>query len=128
MTEFLSAEWFARLETAAQQLPVVEGASAEIVVNITKAPGGDVEVKLLIEDGRLASADLGGGAEAPVAVTCPFDLAAAIVRGEASVSVAFMRGDLKVNGDMGVMHRVLPLTDDQPFIDALDGLAATTAF
>jgi hypothetical protein len=39
-----------------------------------------------------------------------------------------MRGALKVNGDMTALHRILPLTDDQPFVDLLRTVAARTEF
>lgn len=126
MTAFLTPEWFDRLCSESQALPQVEGATAVLGLTVTKAPEGDVRVHLDVEVGRLARCDLTPGAEAPLEVVCPHDLALSVLRGETTVPVEFMRGGLKVSGDMQVMHRMLPLTGGPEFAAMLSKLAGET--
>ena len=128
MSPFLSDDWFDRLREEAAELPEVTGASAEVVVVVSDAPTGQVRAHLVVEDGRLVSIDPTTDGDDPLELGCPYELAEAIVRGDTSVSVEFMRGALKVNGDIGALHRILPLTDDQRFVGLLRTLAAQTEF
>ena len=128
MSPFLDDGWLDLLEEAAGDLPEVAGASADVVVVVADAPKGEVLAHLTIEDGRLVSLAPRSDGDDPLELSCPYDLASAIVRGETTVSVAFMRGALKVSGNMSALYRILPLTDDQPFIELLRTVAARTEF
>ena len=128
MTPFLGPDWFARLEAASRQLPEEPGASAELTATVTRRGGDDVRVRLRVENARIVELDPTGDATAPLELACPEAVAAAIVQGTTSVAVAFMRGELKVNGDMGAMHRLLPLTGEPGFVAMLAELAAETDF
>lgn len=126
MTEFLSEKWFDLLSEQAQSLPAVEGASADLRLTVTGGGTADSSARIVVEDGLIQSVEMEEGADAPLQLSCPRELAAQILRAEETVAVAFMRGTMKVNGDMGSMHRLLPLTAREPFRSLLERVAART--
>jgi putative sterol carrier protein len=126
--DFLADDWFDRLREGAHDLPRVEGASADVLLKVPKTPAGDLRVRLVLTDGRIELTETDPSDDPTLAVSCSYDVATAVARGDLSVSVAFMRGELKVDGDMAAMHRILPLTDDVPFVSLLATLAADTRF
>ncbi len=128
MIDFLGEDWFDRLREGTHDLPVVDGASADVLLEVPKAPAGDVRVRLVVADGRIESTEADPTDDPPLTLRCSHDVATALARGELSVAEAFMRGQLKVDGDMAAMHRILPLTADVAFVSLLAGLAADTRF
>jgi hypothetical protein len=71
-----------------------------------------------IEDGRVVRCDRTDGedvAEADVAFTFTPDDAAALRDGALSLSVGFMRGQVKMAGDYGTLLAVLPILDGSDF-------------
>jgi hypothetical protein len=71
-----------------------------------------------IQDGavvRCDRTDPGAGAEPDIAFTFTPDDAAAMREGALSLSVGFMRGQVKMAGDYGKLLRVLPILDGAEF-------------
>jgi hypothetical protein len=71
-----------------------------------------------IENGvvvRCARTEPGDDAEPDVAFTFTPDDAAALREGALSLSVGFMRGQVKMAGDSGILLRVLPILDSADF-------------
>lgn len=126
MTQFLSADWFDLFAEEAASLPEVEGASADLRLTVTGTGSGDATARMIVKNGLVQSIEMDEGADAPLQLSCPREVAAGILTGTDTVAVAFMRGTLKVNGDMGSMHRLLPLTAQEPFQKFLERLAART--
>jgi hypothetical protein len=128
VTAFLSDDWFALVQQASHELPEAEGAAVDLALTVNRRGADDVRAHLSIDKGRIVASSLADPAVAPLELACPETIAVAIVDGTTSVSVAFMRGELKVNGDMGAMHRLLPLTAEPGFVAMLSAVAAQTDF
>lgn len=126
MTEFLSEAWFAALERRSGELPETVGADADLEVTIGGRSG--VRVRLGVTAGRVTSVELDPAGEAPLQLACTRPVARDLAAGDLDVAVAFMRGQLKVNGDMAAMHRLLPLTATDDFAALLGDLAAETTW
>src|SRR5690606_17097064 len=97
----LTDEWFATVEKLGEQLPEVPGASLVMQHVVTGAPHvkGKLQAVVVVRDGRIVEARVGKTADATCTVTWSYADAAAVLSGTVSVDVAFMRGDLKVDGD-----------------------------
>ncbi|MCZ7528690.1 MAG: SCP2 sterol-binding domain-containing protein [Acidimicrobiia bacterium] len=107
MAEPLGPEWLAELVRVTAAEPVASpGLSARLDWTVGGAPGGDVKLHTVVEDGRLAEAGPGpvGG---DAVLTVGYDDALAILEGRLDPSVAFMRGRLKVSGSMGPVLELL---------------------
>ena len=74
--------------------------------------------------GRLVSVVDGGEDAADVSLTLTPGDADAMVRGELDPSVAFMRGQMKMSGDFGVLLQVLPHMRGDPFTEVRASLSA----
>jgi hypothetical protein len=114
---FLSQDWLdlQRLAVAGLALePDAEAAAAVIQTTVTGAPGGAVSYTTTIEHGRLVAAALGEASGQPdLTFSLPFAHAVQLARGEVELSTLFMRGDLKVEGDMRKLFALLAV-DHRP--------------
>ena len=99
MAAFLSDPWLALVRSHGESLPATEGVSIVMQHVITGAPQGKVQAVVEVRDGKVMTAELGKRADATCTVTWTYKDAGAIVLGQASLDEAFMRGDLKVEGD-----------------------------
>jgi len=111
MAQFLSDDWFELVERSLARTEVSGRCAVAYVVD--KGPSWTVRVA----DGS-ASLERGVADDATVTLTMTTDTAAAVARGETSAQAAFMRGDLKIGGD------VRSLIDASPVIDQLDDAMA----
>jgi ethanolamine utilization protein EutQ (cupin superfamily) len=112
MAAFLSDEWFALVRERAESLSVVPGASLVMQHVVSGGPLGKTKVQAVVElqDGRVVEAALGKRADPACTLTWTYDDALAVLDGELPVDVAFMRGDLKVDGDyVTLMFRLRPM-------------------
>ena len=99
MPAFLTEPWLALVRTHGESLPAAPGASLVMQHVVTGAPQGKVQAVVEVRDGKVTAAELGKRADATCTVTWTYKDAGAVVLGEASLDEAFMRGDLKVEGD-----------------------------
>src|SRR5690606_30840164 len=99
MAAFLTDGWFAAVAELGDQLPEVAGASLTMQHVVTGSPHGKVQAVLEVRDGRIVEARAGKRADAACTVTWAYADAVAALRGELAPDVAFMRGNLKVEGD-----------------------------
>ena len=96
--QFLSEEWLAALTAAATGLPTAAGCSVSVRLEIPGAPYGKGSLSVRLEDGQLAEVALGRPVAEDCVVSCPYDDALAICEGRLDPAVAYMRGDLKLDG------------------------------
>ena len=96
--QFLSEEWLAALTAAAVGLPTAAGCSVSVRLEISGAPHGRGRLAVRLEDGQLAEVALGRPLAADCSVSCRYDDALAICEGRLDPAVAYMRGDLKLDG------------------------------
>lgn len=103
MAERYSDEWFAAVLEAAADLPAVEGVSFVFDAEITEAPG-KVRAHGRVVDGRLTSFASGkfvaesDGEAVEVSFGAKGKRLEPVLDGEVSPLVAYMRGELKVDG------------------------------
>jgi predicted lipid carrier protein YhbT len=117
VVRFLTDEWFDALADATDEHEASREPSAGHLViqqTVRDAPAGDVTYHVVVEDGRV-SVRVAEALEADVSFVTDYATAVAISRGEQSAQVAFLRGQLKVGGDVAALSRhaeVLARIDD----------------
>jgi len=103
MPEFLSPDWVAALDTAAQGSEELRAATTEIAATVQQvvpdAPGGAVRYHVTIDHGRVRVA--AGAAESPdLTLAVDYDVARAINDGTTTAQLALASGRLKIKGGM----------------------------
>jgi putative sterol carrier protein len=106
MVRFLSPEWIAALDAAAQEAVVPAGVRLTIqqIVTDDGADGGEVRYHLVLDDEGLR-VHPGEAAAADVTLVQTRDVAAALSRGELNAQQALEAGRLKLRGDIGHLAR-----------------------
>ena len=115
MSEFLSPEWVEAHVAASASLPERPGATATMAHEIVRKPDPKVVYVLEWVDGRVVSATVGAADDADLTVITPLDVAVELATGALDPSLAFMRGQTKVVGDMGKYVSLLPLTQHDDY-------------
>jgi putative sterol carrier protein len=127
MTAFLSEPWLALVRSHGESLPAVPGTSLVMQHVVTGAPQGKVQAVVEVRDGKVTGAELGKRNDATCTVTWTYKDASAIVRGESSLDEAFMRGDLKVEGDYTtLLFGLRPVLRSEAARQAIDAVRADT--
>jgi hypothetical protein len=97
---FLTDEWFALLRDAGAGLPAVPGASLVMQHVVAGAPQAKkLQAVVELRDGQIVDARVGKRDDATCTLSWDYPVALAALRGDVDIDVAFMRGDLKVEGD-----------------------------
>ena len=129
MARYLSDEWLAALDDAAQQSSALRTATAgvHLVVQhvVSGAPSGDVSYHVVIDDGVVRFRP---GVADDATVTCRQDhaTAVAVAKGELSAQAAFLNGTMSVRGDLTTLAAH---GDALTGVDgALDSVRAATEF
>jgi hypothetical protein len=134
MITFLSQEWLDHLRTVSADLPrppVGSRTSGTIRQVVRDGPQGVVTCVMHVAEGSIAEATLGDTVAADAAdlnFTVSYEDAVRVARGEVSVGAAYMQGNLKVEGDMGMLFDLLPCTHRQEFQDFIGKVASETDF
>lgn len=104
MAEFWSQEWFAAVNEAAQVLPKVDGISFSFDVEVAESANGKVRAHGAIVDGQMTSFVSGKfvpdvkGEKADVSFIGKAKRLLPILQGDRPALVAYMLGELKVDG------------------------------
>lgn len=129
MAAFLSDEWFAALREAGAAWPAHDGVSAALQFVIASSPSGKLQFVVRVVDGRIDDITMGKGDAVDCTLQCSYAHATAIARGELDREVAYMRGDLKVDGDYAAyIVRLQPLFDSESFAASCQSLRDRTEF
>jgi hypothetical protein len=107
VARFLSTEWLDALATAAADSEALRDlGDCQLVLEQTvrSTPAGDVTYHVVVSDGGVA-VHKGAASAADVTFITDYRTAAAIGRGEQSAQAAFLRGDLRVGGDLAELAR-----------------------
>lgn len=129
MVQYLSDEWLTEAGAALAASSVL-GAAADdepviLQYEVTAAPGGKCSYALVFgEDG--AALEKGTRKDASASFSLDYAVAAQIAKGELSAQAAFMRGELKLGGDVMVLVRQTALLDGLD--DVLADLRARTEY
>lgn len=119
--KLLSDEWLAFVNENAAALPERPGVSLVMQHVVSGAPTGKVQCGVEVRDGRLVACAVGKRPDATCTVTWTYPDALAALRG-ADLDVAFMRGNLKIDGD----YRAF-LLDLREMFRSPEGVALITA-
>jgi putative sterol carrier protein len=95
-----------------------------VQVDVTGGPDGDASVHATFEGGHLTAVRVGPapGPDATLTLTAPD--AAGVAAGTVDPSVVFMRGRMKVTGEMGVVLDLLALASTDAARNCRDRVAA----
>jgi predicted lipid carrier protein YhbT len=127
MAAFLSDEWLAMVRDVGATLPSRPGLSLVMQHVVAGAPQAKkLQAVVEVRDGQFVEAAVGKRADAACTLTWDYADALAALRGELDLDVAFMRGDLKVDGDYVTFLFALRELFDDGGAKALDAIRAGT--
>jgi len=128
VSTWLTNEWFDQTRALAADQPERTGLSARMQFIITGGPDGDVRYYWVLEDGHLRQSAVGDVDDPDVTLTTARPDAIAMANGELDPNVAFMQGRMKVAGSMGIMMRLLPVTNTPEYQELRQRIADITEF
>ena len=129
MAAFLTDEWFAALRETAEAWPARDGVSASLQFVIASSPSGKLQFVVRVVDGRLTEIAMGKSDQIDCTMQLSYAHAVAMARGELDREVAYMRGDLKIDGDYAAyLLRLQPLFESDPFVASCQSLRDRTEF
>ena len=99
MADFLSDQWVEELKDLGSKLPKVQGASISCQFEISGTPEGKIRYYIVWKEGSVSEASKGKLDNPECRFTAKYDDIREIFFGRISTEEAFMRGDLKVEGD-----------------------------
>ena len=106
MPQFLSESWFSEVEkirAEAGEIPVPDAIkNIKLNIVVTEHPEGEKQLHMAAGDFQKGLLD-----DASTKLTVPFPVAVAVFNGDQQAAIqAFMSGEIKVEGDMGVMMQM----------------------
>jgi hypothetical protein len=104
---FLSADFLS--SWAHVDYPKIEDAAGIICIKIDGGPDGKLVVSIVMIDGRVVSAELGSVRGRNLELKMTYELAASLYRGEVDPAVEYMKGEIKVDGEMALWLKLLPV-------------------
>jgi predicted lipid carrier protein YhbT len=128
VSTWLTDEWFDETRALAADQPERPGLSARMQFIVTGGPDGDVHYYWVLEDGQLRESAVGDVDGADVTLTTARPDAMAMASGKLDPNVAFMQGRMKVAGSMGIMMRLLPVTNTPEYQELRRRIAEVTEF
>ena len=128
MYKYLSQEWFDEFRALAEVLlPERPGATLKVQYKATEGPGGeDVLYYWILEDGKLLEARLGTLEDSQCTVISTYENARKIQQGEITPTNAFMKGKMKVKGNLGKMMSLMPITNSAEWAQLEEKVRAIT--
>ena len=105
MIRYLSPEWFAAIQDAAEAARPADppGDDALLVLRqvVTGGPDGEVTYRVAVQGGTVTVSPGDGAAD--VTLAQDYGTAIALQQGRLSVQAAFMTGRIRVGGDVGAL-------------------------
>lgn len=115
MPKYLTQEWLDTQRKIAQEFPERPGATAHLQYIVTGGPDGEVRYYWVVENGKVLEDQLGEDPDAEVTMTITWDDSMKMQKGELDETAAFMQGRLKVQGNMGKLMSLMPLTQSAEY-------------
>ena len=115
MPKYLTQEWLDTQREIAQEFPERPGATAHLQYIVTGGPDGEVRYYWVVENGKILEDQLGEDPDAEVTMTITLDDSMKMQQGELDETAAFMQGRLKVQGNMGKLMSLMPLTQSPEY-------------
>ncbi|MEC7827336.1 MAG: SCP2 sterol-binding domain-containing protein [Actinomycetota bacterium] len=105
--QFLSEQFIA--EWAAIKHPACGDVSGLVVAKIDGTPEGKVAISVEFSDGVITNAYLGSARGRDLELTMPYELATQLFCRQADPAAEYMKGRLKMSGDMSMWLELLPV-------------------
>jgi putative sterol carrier protein len=103
--------------------------SAALQFVVASSPSGKLQFVARVVDGRITEITVGKSEQVDCTLQCSYAHALAIARGELDREVAYMRGDLKIDGDYAAyLLRLQPLFESVEFAASCQSLRDRTEF
>ena len=112
---FLSEEFVSKWGAA--ERPALGNGSGLVVIKIDGGPDGKISLTLELAEGLIVSAYIGSGRGRDLELSLPYELAVELFLRRADPAAEYMKGRLKMSGDMALWLDLLPawrklITDD----------------
>lgn len=124
--QFLSDDWL-NLFCEADR-PSLGSTTGKIAIKIEGGPDGKTCHVISLEDGQVVGAELAPAKGTDIELIAPYELAADLFRGAVDPAAEYMRGRLKMSGDMILWLEVLPLISSADAVSARADVGAATTF
>jgi hypothetical protein len=124
--QFLSEEFVSQWATI--QRPLLGKATGLVVVKIDGAPEGKIAITAELENGLITNAYLGSGRGRDLELTIPYGLATDLFLHNADPAAEYMKGRLKMSGDMELWLELLPAWRERAVNGEQSDLVTKTAF
>ena len=125
---WLTKEWLDATRIMSQGQPEHLGATARIQYVIEGGPSGVIMYYWIVEDGKLLESDLGELEDSEITMTQSYDDALKIQKLQLDANAAFMQGRLKVDGNIGKLLSLLPLTSSAEYRQLQKEILEVTEF
>lgn len=109
MLKYLTQEWFDEFVTLAQDQPARAGATVNVQYHVAGAPEGDLEYYWVVDEGKVVEAKIGSISDPDFVIKMSYEDSARMQQGELDAAFAFMRGKMKVSGNMAKMMKLMPI-------------------
>ena len=123
---FLSDEFVSKW--GAVDRPALGNGSGLVVVKIDGGPDGKIALTLEFAEGLIVSAYIGSGGGRDLELSLPYELAVELFLRRADPAAEYMKGRLKMSGDMALWLDLLPAWRKLITDDGESKLASDTTF
>jgi len=126
---FLTDEWMEMVLVHAASLPQQTDVDADLQVEVAGSPSGKLRITVQFEAGQLTTLAAGANKGAACGIIIAADVAAGVIQGDIDPSVAYMRGDLKLDKAYElVLFDLRPLAATDEWKQFVAAVAADTDF
>jgi len=126
---FLTDEWMEMVLGHASRLPKQADLDADLQLEVAGSPSGKLRITAQFEAGQLTTLAAGANKEAACGIVIAADVAAGVMQGNIDPSVAYMRGDLKLDKAYElVLFDLRPLAATDEWKQFVAAVAADTDF
>ena len=123
---FLSEEFVSKWGAA--ERPALGNGSGLVVIKIDGGPDGKISLTLELAEGLIVSAYIGSGRGRDLELSLPYELAVELFLRRADPAAEYMKGRLKMSGDMALWLDLLPAWRKLITDDGESKLASDTTF
>ena len=128
MFKYLSQEWLDEGRKLAQDQPERPGATARLQYVVTGGADGEIRYYWVVVDGKLAESGPGDLPDAEITMIMSYADSASVQKGELDANAAFMQGRMKVEGNMGKLMQLMPVTNSNEYKELQSRIDAITEY